>query len=812
MNAVTRVILSDAPAPKQRGIASFKRSAWEEALADFDRALEESPRDAELHNYRARTFEALGRLEEALSAIADALAIDPANVADLKNQATLLRRLAQPGGALKSLAAILEKHPEDIDARVRQVHVLTDLERREEALVHAERALALKPDDLMALNARGMVLERLGRYDEALDDFDRMLSICPDHLDAINNRGMIQARRGEWADAFASYSHSLRIDPHQRQAIYNCSFVRLSLGDWKQGLREFESRWNTAPLDRARPHLISPQWSGSEDLTDRTIFVYHEQGYGDTLQCVRYLPLLIGRGARVLVAVPPALQRLIDTVEGKPEVLRPGQPVPPHDFHIPMMSLMGAFGTTPDSIPWAAPYLHVELRAVQEWQQAVGPSRRVRVGIAWCGRSYPPVNYPRDVPLSELKPLLALDADFVSLQTELSASDRVAAAQIPALDCESVRSVKDFYDTAALVSALDLVICVDSAIAHLAGALGKPVWLLNRHASCWRWGQYGSRSPWYPQMHIFRQRSVGEWGHVIAETCSALAAFIQEQGKLAPGEGAPRHRDAAIVTRSWAGVAARPPREAIRFVCATRKAASDFLATSPLGRSLPLYRTFPKGQRIEMRLFSENKAGLSSVYNTAIEESRDDPAILVFVHDDVHLSDYYWADHLLEGLREFDIVGLAGNRRRAPQQASWMYLNDQFQRDADENLSGVLGHGEGFPNLKQLSVYGEPRQECKLLDGVFLAVRSTTLFNRNLRFDPRFEFHFYDLDFCRQAEIRNLRMGTWPISVIHASAGNLGCDEWWEAYRAYLSKYGEQAIDSLAASSIHSHTEALVPT
>ncbi|MFZ0007793.1 MAG: glycosyltransferase [Steroidobacteraceae bacterium] len=202
--------------------------------------------------------------------------------------------------------------------------------------------------------------------------------------------------------------------------------------------------------------------------------------------------------------------------------------------------------------------------------------------------------------------------------------------------------------------------------------------------------------------------------------------------------------------------------------------------------------TFPKGQRIELRLFKENTQGLSSVYNTAIQDSREDPAILVFTHDDVHLSDYYWAQHLLEGLREFDIVGIAGNRRRAPRQASWMYLNDRFQRDEDQNLSGVLGHGEGFPNLKELSIYGEPCQECKLLDGVLLAVRSQTLIEHDLWFDPRFKFDFYDLDFCRQAEERGLTMGTWALSIIHASAGQLGSPSWRAAYDDYLEKYAEQ--------------------
>lgn len=245
------------------------------------------------------------------------------------------------------------------------------------------------------------------------------------------------------------------------------------------------------------------------------------------------------------------------------------------------------------------------------------------------------------------------------------------------------------------------------------------------------------------------------------------------------------------LTRPQADSSTKRASEKIRFVCATRTTSDEFFEKAPLGRSLLLYRTFPARNVIELRLFQNNSVGLPAVYNTAIEESLADPAILVFVHDDVFLSDYYWSDHLLEGLRTFQIIGLVGNRRRVPRQSSWMYLDAQFTKDDAGNLTGVLGHGTGFPDLRQLSVYGDPGQEVKLLDGVMMAVRSQTLIESNLRFDSQFDFNFYDLDFCRQAEIRNIRMGTWAISAIHASAGRLGGKDWREAYRRYLTKYGE---------------------
>lgn len=221
----------------------------------------------------------------------------------------------------------------------------------------------------------------------------------------------------------------------------------------------------------------------------------------------------------------------------------------------------------------------------------------------------------------------------------------------------------------------------------------------------------------------------------------------------------------------------------VRLVCATRVTAEEFGARSALGRSLRLYPSL-----FELRLFPSNTQGLPLLYNTAIRESASDPAILVFIHDDVHLLDFYWPTRIFNGLEKFDIIGLAGNRRRANRQPAWRFLDDRLSRDDRENLSGVIAHGKNWP-ADYISAYGLPGHEVKLLDGVMLAVRSETLLAKNLFFDEAFDFHFYDLDFCRAAEQRGLRMGTWGISVMHESDGAFGTPEWREGYTRYLSKW-----------------------
>lgn len=224
----------------------------------------------------------------------------------------------------------------------------------------------------------------------------------------------------------------------------------------------------------------------------------------------------------------------------------------------------------------------------------------------------------------------------------------------------------------------------------------------------------------------------------------------------------------------------------VRIVCATRAARDAFSSATALGKTLAMHRPV----EVELRLFAGNTAGLPSVYNIAIEESAEDAAILLFMHDDVHLCDFHWTATLNDALGQFGIVGVAGNRRRIARQPGWRFLDERFTRDGRENLSGTVAHGQGFPP-ERVDVYGPSRQPVRLLDGVMLAVKSETLHAHALRFDEQFDFHFYDLDFCRQAERAGVAMGTCAVSLIHASKGSFGGEGWRRGYERYLAKWGE---------------------
>ncbi len=266
---------------------------------------------------------------------------------------------------------------------------------------------------------------------------------------------------------------------------------------------------------------------------------------------------------------------------------------------------------------------------------------------------------------------------------------------------------------------------------------------------------------------------------------SLLDALMQERlNRPAATAAAPGPSASATQRRAPTTASAAPER--IRVVCATRKEREEFYSATALGKSLALYRP----PAVELRLFAGNTQGLSTVYNTAIAESAGEQEILLFVHDDLHLCDFHWADRLREGLATFDIVGLAGNRRRVPGQPGWGMTDERLSGDRRGNFSGIVAHGHGFP-ADSVDVFGPPGQRVALLDGLFLAAHSRTLQSKQLRFDERFDFHFYDLDFCREAERAGLTMGTWPIAVVHESKGGYVSDGWRRGYEAYLKKWGE---------------------
>lgn len=395
------------------------------------------------------------------------------------------------------------------------------------ALEAVSQFLSAGPNDLRAMNLRAMLLDMLGRRVAAEGECSTILALDPSNADAMANMGTLHWRAGEFERALAWYNRSLAVEPRQANVIFNRAIVRLILGEWTQGFAELESRWHIQTDAALRMARLGPRWSGHESLAGKTILLLHEQGYGDTLHFCRYAPLLVERGARVVIGAPKPLKRLLLSLAGLPHVVTPGERIPLHDYCCPLMSLPHLFRTTPDTVPAAVPYLHAERNDVNRWHaklRTLGPRSRCRIGVTWRGRGDPPGSPQRSMTLATLMPVFALDADFICLQTDLAPGERDLLQALSNIHCFGDEG--DFSDSAALIENLDLVITIDTAAAHLAGALARPVWLMNPYASSWRWLLERTDSPWYPTMRIFRQQSLGDWNSVVHDVKCASAWFV----------------------------------------------------------------------------------------------------------------------------------------------------------------------------------------------------------------------------------------------------------------------------------------------
>ena len=420
-------------------------------------------------------------------------------------------------------------------------HALRDFQR---ALASYDEGLRLAPDDAELLNQRGVALLELGRAREALESFDRVLLHTPNHLDALGNRGNALLKLNRVTDALATYdralecaprnvqlltnraaalrrldrpdeaarsaSRALTIKPDFAQARFVESVARLTLGDFAAGWRGYESRWQVGWLASQRRSFAAPLWLGKESLDGKTILLHAEQGLGDTIQFARYAKLLASRGANVILEVQRPLVRLLSRLQGVTAVLAREEALPHYDFHCPLLSLPLACGTTLETIPADHAYIAPADAAISFWRTRL-PQRRLRVGLVWSGERSHDNDLNRSMRLATLEPLLDLpDVAFVSLQHEVREED-LPFLQSRSDVCEIGRQFKDFADTAAAIALLDAVIAVDTAVAHLAGAMGKPLFLLLPFAADFRWLRERADSPWYPSARLFRQPQFGDW-------------------------------------------------------------------------------------------------------------------------------------------------------------------------------------------------------------------------------------------------------------------------------------------------------------
>jgi Flp pilus assembly protein TadD len=488
-----------------------------EAEAGYRRALALRPGQGHEHANLGACLAQQGKLADAVPHYREALRRQPDHVAALSNLGAALTDLEQPDEAIVCLRQALWLDPTFLRALYNLGRALIIQDKPDEAEVPLREALRLQPDYARAHADLGIVLMTQGRHDEAVAHLRRALALQPDDARIYNSLGVTLKEQGKLPEAVVCLQEALRLQPDYAEAHKNLAMVWLQQGDYEHGWPEYEWRWYSKEF--VPPHYAQPRWNGAP-LQGRTVLLHTEQGLGDTIQFIRYAPLVQRRGGRVVVVAPPALVQLLSRCPGVDQVAAHGGILPPFDTYAPLLSLPVLFGTTLATVPAEVPYLVADEGLAEHWRRELSALPGLKVGIAWQGSRGYRGDRERSTRLVCFEPLARLPGvKLVSLQKG-AGSEQLAAAPFPVTAVGE--RLSDFADTAAVVQSLDLVVTADTAVAHLAGALGVAVWVTLPLAPDWRWLLGREDSPWYPTMRLFRQTEWGRWEPVFARMAEAL--------------------------------------------------------------------------------------------------------------------------------------------------------------------------------------------------------------------------------------------------------------------------------------------------
>jgi tetratricopeptide (TPR) repeat protein len=493
--------------------------------------LEDNPDDIEAQLLRGLAVGACGHVEDAALLLHGAARGRGDAGHPCLDLVAILRRIGKPAWIEPQIRAALCLAPHDAGLLYAFGDYLYDAGRVDEAIASLTAAVRLRPGYMAARNSLALAFAALGDNQAAIDELLQAVKTDPSVAGTWANLGLLLKDDGRFDEALNAYDAALALAPHDAQIRVNRVVALLRAGRWREAWPDYEWRLTLAGHATRQPRLL-PELSLLPDLKGRTILALHEDGFGDTLHFARYLPLLAARGARIVVSVPEPLVRIMRTLPGDAEVHGPTGTLPPYDFYCPFFSLPRAFETTPDTIPATIPYLYADPASAEVWGSRL-PHAVARVGLAWAGQARPTLpgfrilDGRRSMALTTLAPLADAvpGVVFVSLQFGQEAAQAGNPPSGMTL-FDPMPLVEDFADTAAIIANLDLVISVDTSVVHLAGAMGKPVFLLDRYDHCWRWLSGRDDSPWYSAMRIFRQDSIGGWVSALRHATAALVDFV----------------------------------------------------------------------------------------------------------------------------------------------------------------------------------------------------------------------------------------------------------------------------------------------
>jgi len=531
-----------------RGIVLHAMQAYEQALQSHDRALALKPDFPTAYYNRAVALQDMGNFEAAVASYDKAVAQNPGFAQAYANRGLVLKKLGQLEAAMLSFEAALQRDPQDAKTCYHWALALHEIKQIDVAIALYDRAIGIQSDFAQAHYSRGLALQQMAQLDGALASYDQAIRFKPDYVEAHSNRGTILQHYQQWDAAMASYDQAIALDPtyakahnnrgntlqerHQidaalasydqaialepdyADAYWNKGIALLLGGDFARGWPLYE--WRHKALESTHPQrqFGQPLWLGQDSLQDKTLLLHSEQGLGDTLQFIRYAPLLAAQGAHVVVELPRVLMDLLADMQGVSQFIEQGQALPAYDYHCPLLSLPLAFGTTLDSIPAPASYVHSLPSKRAQWAATLGTKTGLRIGIAWSGSTGHKNDHNRSITLAELLQHLPPGPQYISLQKELREVDQATLQANPQLRHFGPELV-DFTDTAALCDLMDVVISVDTSVAHLSAALGQTTWVLLPYSPDWRWLLERPDSPWYPSARLYRQDSDMRWSGVL---------------------------------------------------------------------------------------------------------------------------------------------------------------------------------------------------------------------------------------------------------------------------------------------------------
>jgi tetratricopeptide (TPR) repeat protein len=518
------------------GTALQHQGRREEALKAYDKALLLKPEDAELWKNLANVLIEMDRFSEAELGLQHALKLNPRYLDAANIYAILLFNSGRLNEAVDYLNLSNELQPNQAATLRTRALSLQRLKKFEEALSDNIRALTLEPDNADTQNNLGSVLQSLGRLEESLTWFDKALERLPNHVEALNNKAFSLSQVHRFEEAFACYDRSRAIDPNNPLTEWNLSLLHMLTGNFEAGWIGRESRWKAPLLGMVDPKFPQPLWLGDRSIEGKTILLHADEGIGDSIQFARYIPMVAALGARVILAVASSVQPLLSGVSGVSQCLPIPSALPAFDLHCPMSSLPLAFSTRIETIPSAVPYLPPAAHSRRtEWESRLGPRNKLRAGLVWSGNPGHMNDRNRSIPLHVLSSILDLDATFVSLQKDPRPDDKAVLLERAEI-VDLTAHLTDFVETAALISCLDLVITVDTSVAHLAGALGCSTWVLLPYAPDYRWLLDRDDSPWYPTMRLFRQTETREYVSVLDRVRSELLTLAAAKQSLSPAK------------------------------------------------------------------------------------------------------------------------------------------------------------------------------------------------------------------------------------------------------------------------------------